>query len=401
MTLRDIGLDAIEEAHLRALVSAGTPEGRAIEFKRELPGRSDADGKEFLADVCSFANATGGDLLYGMEEAGGVAVSVPGVGVADPDAETLRLDSIVRSGLDPRLVGLRIRAVSLSGRGHAFVVRVPRSFNRPHAVAYKNRFRFYSRGAAGKFEMDVSEIRSSVLGSESLAERVRSFRADRLAIVAAGEGPSPLKGKGLVVLHLLPLTAFDSPAPQVDLEAADRDHWALLKPGALSGGDAPRHNFDGLLRVGTIPPKGPQSYVQLFRTGAVEMADAYALDDRTEGTPSKIPSVAFERYILEALPKYLELQERLGVAPPVLVMLSMLGVRGYQMTRSPGAFNEGMPIDRNDLLVSEILFDEFETDAQAVAARVRPTFDAVWNACGYPRSPNFGADGRWTADMLR
>ncbi len=400
MIPRDVGLDSVEEAHLRVLVSAGVAEGRTIEYKKELPGRSDSDGKEFLADVCSFANASGGDLTYGVEEAGGIAVGIPGVAVADPDAEVLRLDSVIRSGLDPRLVGLRIRAVPLSNGDHVFVVRVPRSFARPHAVDYKGRFRFYSRGAAGKFEMDVAEVRGSVLGSESLAERVRSFRAERLAVVAADQGPTPLNGKGVVVLHVLPLSAFDTPPPQVDLEKAEREHWNLLKPGALTG-DAPRYNFDGLLRPATSRDARHQAYAQLFRSGAIEVADAWAVADKGKGTPDTIPSVAFERYLLEALPGHLALQEKLGVDPPVLVMLSLIGVGGYRMTVSPSAFDEGEPIDRDDLVFPEILLEEYETDPRSVASLLRPALDAVWNACGYPRSPNYDPDGRWRGDSRR
>jgi len=35
---------------------------------RDLPSGSDADKKEFQADVTSFANAAGGDLVFGIEE---------------------------------------------------------------------------------------------------------------------------------------------------------------------------------------------------------------------------------------------------------------------------------------------------------------------------------------------
>ena len=231
MTLRGVPLDSVGEEHLRALVSAGVAEGREIEFKLELPGRSDSEGKEFMSDICSLANAGGGDLLYGVDETGGGAVGVPGVAVPDVDAELLRLDSAIRSGLDPRVIGLGIRAVPIPGGRLVFVVRVPRSFARPHAVDYRGRFRFYSRGAAGKFEMDVAQIRSAVLASESLYERVRAFRAERLATVAANRGPLQLWAKGVVVCHVLPLSAFDTPAAQVDLGKADREHWDLLRPG--------------------------------------------------------------------------------------------------------------------------------------------------------------------------
>lgn len=86
-------------------MSAGVAEGREIEFKRELPGRSAAEGKEFLSDVWSFVNAGGGDLLYGIEAISGVAVGVPGVAVAD--AELLRLDSVI----------LASQAIYCRGRG--------------------------------------------------------------------------------------------------------------------------------------------------------------------------------------------------------------------------------------------------------------------------------------------
>ena len=395
MTLRGVPLDSVTEAHLGALVSAGVAEGREIDFKLELPGGSEADKKEFLADVCSFANAGGGDILYGVEEAAGVAVGVPGVSPPDADAELLRLDAVVRSGLDPRVTGLRMRAVPLLAGGRVFVVRVPRSFGRPHAVSYKGRFRFHSRGAAGKFEMDVAQIRSSVLGSESLYERVRSFRAERLAAVAADRGPVELRGGGVLVLHALPLSAFDAPAPQVDLEKANSDeHWSLLAIGGTRG-DAPRYNFDGLLHPAGSASGGPGAYAQLFRSGATEVADAVALTDRDGRATGVIAKVAFERYVIGPLAEHLALQEALGVEPPVLAMLSFVGVRGYRMNVSPPDFRSGTPIDRDDLIVPEVLFEDYETDAQAVASRMRPAIDAVWNACGYPRSPNYDADGRW------
>ena len=40
-----------------ALVADAVKEGRTIEYKQAMPGGADADRKEFLADVSSFANA--------------------------------------------------------------------------------------------------------------------------------------------------------------------------------------------------------------------------------------------------------------------------------------------------------------------------------------------------------
>jgi len=69
-------LNAITEEDLQSLITNGVAEGRTIDYKRDLPGNSDGDKKEFLADVSSFANTGGGDLVFGMDEAGGLPTRI-------------------------------------------------------------------------------------------------------------------------------------------------------------------------------------------------------------------------------------------------------------------------------------------------------------------------------------
>jgi predicted HTH transcriptional regulator len=88
-----------------------------------------------LKDVSSFANTHGGDLVIGIEEKGGLARKVPGVAGVNPDTELQRLESLARDGIEPRIVGLQMKAVSVTGGGIVFVIRVPRSWNPPHRVS--------------------------------------------------------------------------------------------------------------------------------------------------------------------------------------------------------------------------------------------------------------------------
>ena len=59
-------IEDIRERDLQELIDNNVLEGKTIEYKRELPGTSDTNKKEFLADVTSFANTSGGDLIYGV-----------------------------------------------------------------------------------------------------------------------------------------------------------------------------------------------------------------------------------------------------------------------------------------------------------------------------------------------
>jgi predicted HTH transcriptional regulator len=95
--------EIIAENDLLALITNGVSEGRTIDYKRELPGNSDGDKKEFLADVSSFANTSGGDLIFGMDEVEGLPTQLVGFQSVNADLEVRRLDSILSSGLDPRI----------------------------------------------------------------------------------------------------------------------------------------------------------------------------------------------------------------------------------------------------------------------------------------------------------
>ena len=88
-------LDRINEEDLGGLVGASS-EGLTLEFKRDSPALgSDAEKREFLADVTSFANAAGGDIVYGIDAPQGQAEDVCPLGVDDLDALQLRVQQIL------------------------------------------------------------------------------------------------------------------------------------------------------------------------------------------------------------------------------------------------------------------------------------------------------------------
>ena len=93
----------LAEADLQLLITDSVGERRNIDYKRDLPGTTDSDKKEFLADVSSFANAIGGFLIFGMTEAGGFPTSICGTKATDTDREGQRIDNLLASGLQPRI----------------------------------------------------------------------------------------------------------------------------------------------------------------------------------------------------------------------------------------------------------------------------------------------------------
>ena len=73
--------DKIDFNYLKQLQNNAVAENKTLEYKQKLPTNDDAGKKEFLADVSSFANASGGDLIFGVTEETGVLKSIDWVEV--------------------------------------------------------------------------------------------------------------------------------------------------------------------------------------------------------------------------------------------------------------------------------------------------------------------------------
>jgi predicted HTH transcriptional regulator len=137
MSLLGKALETINESDLQGLVDNRTIENKYLEYKRELPGERDSDKKEFLADISSFANTSGGDLIFGISTVRGTPREFCGLQVANVDQEISRLENIMRTGLAPR-IQTHIRPVGKSESRIAIIVRVKKSWAAPHMITFKN-----------------------------------------------------------------------------------------------------------------------------------------------------------------------------------------------------------------------------------------------------------------------
>lgn len=374
-------IGSITKEVIDKLVANAVSEGRTLDYKESLPGNSDSEKYEFLADVSSFANSSGGDILYGIREkrdAGkllGIPEAADGVTVTSVDAEILRLDNIIRDGIAPRISNVRMIAIPGFARGPIILVRIPNSWLSPHMIS-KRESRFYARNNAGKYPLDIAEIRSAFALSESLPDKIRRFRDDRVAKIVADETPVKLMGSSRVVLHVLPVAALN-PVTRIDVVSLIGKSLAPLD----SNGYNTRLNFDGLVNFDPISGlPSCQSYVQFFRTGAIETVNGYMIYPR-DGK-KVIEGKYFKKKLISTLGAYLKLQEELQVQPPIFVMVTLLGVLGFRMNVG-GSSIDNEPIDRDSLFLPDIIIENYDVN---VAALLRPTFDTLWQACGLEQS---------------
>lgn len=381
-------ISKIDVEALRSLIAGRVGEGKTLEYKREIPGGADGDLVRFLKAVSAFANTAGGDLLIGIEAVDGVATELPGIDIDNLDSENLRLENLIRDGLEPRLPRVDIHAVEVAEHKYVLVVRVARSWIAPHRVR-KNQ-KFYARNSAGAYPLDVGELRTAFTLSETVSERIRGFRTDRIARIHGRETPVAINAGGCMIAHVIPLSAFTE-AAEIDI-ANCATRASFLSPPGASGWDR-RINLDGLVVYSGRSMHGSASwaYVQMFRTGTAEWVQVLSEDEERMG----LPSVAFEQDIIRCLTEYLGFAAEFDIEPPYFVFLAFAGVRGFQLATHHQLWQENRLSLREDMLiVPEVVIEDRDVQPARV---LRPVFDRVWNAFGFVRSLNYDDEGEWKA----
>jgi len=382
---------------IQSLIDNEVAEGKNLEYKFELPGGSREERVEFLADVSSFSNTSGGSILYGILSENGVAIENPGIENQDLDQAILRMENMIRDSISPRITGIQIMPVAANEARSVLVMSIPKSFNSPHVVDFQGHWRIYGRNSAGKYQLDIGELRTAFEGTQNRIFRIRDFRAQRLLDIKSQNTPVRLLSNGRISLHLLPMEFLER-EEAIDLGQLTRDGLWIHRNmvpinGAVTGH---RYNMDGYLTFShSANPALAGSYVQIFRNGIVEAVDSTMLQRQIDGH-YLLPSLQYEQELKEVFPRYLQLLSNFGINLPILCMISLTDVRGYVLGISQRlAFDmdlQMIPLDRNDLLIPEVLIQSFDTSPDEV---LKPIFDAIWNAFGFLRSFNYNAEGNW------
>lgn len=393
----DIGPDDI----LR-LVENKISERKILEYKQALNIGGQDERAEFLADISSFANASGGDIVFGVSEERdeskrptSIPEAVVPLSIENAAIERSRIEQLIESGIEPRIPVVQVKSIEIPERGLVIVVRVGKSWIAPHMVSYANRTRFFSRNGTGKVQLDVQQIGAAFALQRGLGERLRAWKTERIAKAVAGEGPVPLTGSQ-ILFHFVSASALMDDTAVVP-RVFDTARWGDAKNLISYSPDRSRYNADGLLLAYDAPENSQkQSYLQIFRDGRLEYGDSYQLNSKFQDV---IAAGRFESAIVDTFSNALHLLAILEVSEPIFVTLTLLGMKGRQMAQPhhpyvPHPDDFSNKFDREIISGPDIRLENL-SEGRPYQSILLPILNFVWQAAGLKQSPYADESGLW------
>jgi hypothetical protein len=381
-------LSEVTEQDLRGILESGVEEHKHLDYKAELYLNNDAGQKDFLIDVCAFANAEGGILLIGVPELRDPENDQPtgapdlarfeGIPSPNPESVLVSYDSRVVSCIEERL-SLETHAIRLGNGRCVFAIRVPNSLNKPHCVRRDEKRYFPSRRDRHIYYMDVQEIKELVMKTAS-----RQEQAEQLLLEAMKEvhfetdmpyliiGTMPVFWKNFLVdlrnQQVLNAMRFFDLADGTNLGRCD-------------------FSFKGVERQGG----NPEDVTQLRRSGLVRYSQKIP-SRMINGIPAFFPA-AIDMRLRSFIKQVAGLYEVTGVSGPFI-----LGMMISTQSLANGLFPDilGTMVVRGQIQRGLHPFPIVTAyDFRDIDSIMRPLCDQAHQAFGEHVSPKFGADGKW------
>lgn len=209
----------VTEEDLRTLIeNVDYRENDYIDYKRnfaflEVPKEKRQEKiAEFRSDVCAFANAEGGYLIFGVGDDNGCVSDIPGVEIPNGNTDRFELDR--RNNLipiNPRMPYLKFHFVKLQNERYVVIIYVKHDSFSPYTHVIDEKYHnFYKRSGNRKQIMTYSELKNMFNQSLSLDKEINKYRNDRIAYFRGIEDDDNHTYSQFLMLHIIPDTFLDS-----------------------------------------------------------------------------------------------------------------------------------------------------------------------------------------------
>ena len=184
-----------------------------LEYSKEQKTERKQAIAEFRSDVCSFANANGGYLIYGISEDGtAIPNKIVGVSIKNQNRDHFELN--VRDWLQfiqPRIPNFTIKFIDLKNGKYIVILFVQHDYFAPYVhLENEKDYRIYKRIGNRKTVITYTELKKMFTQSLSLEKEIEIFRKERIKFFQPQESGTNNRYEEFLLVHLIPETFLDS-----------------------------------------------------------------------------------------------------------------------------------------------------------------------------------------------
>lgn len=328
---------------------------------------------EFRNDVCSFANAEGGYLIYGVIEKQGLVDAITGINIPNNNTDKFELDR--RNDLQsisPRMPNIRFNFIPLHTGKFVVIIFIKHDSFAPYThIENQVNYKFFKRAGDEKVTMTYTEIRNMFNRSLSLDKEMISFRKERINhYTGQSERIEDINNKFLL-FHIIPDNFLDRDYDQ-DMFVIQKTKHTDFSP-IFSGFHCSETSIPCANGVRFIPyfTNNDKAECYLYNNGIVECF--LSLDKIISEHPQNFPNGYIPRdYIWDMIQRtcdgYYKYKEVLCNSDRLFLCLDIIGCKGVvsQTPSEDGFVYYTGTIDRNTLICDSVVITDTSDDAMFV-----------------------------------
>ena len=341
-------------------------ENNFIDYKVNFAPLIDKDKKrekqaEFRNDVCSFANADGGYIFFGIGESSGAASILAGISISNIDRFELDRRNELQA-IRPTVPEVDFSFISIQDDKYVVVLHIQRGLYKPYITEEpEGQFHFYIRHGNKKQAMSYTEIRNGFLNAAMLSEDIKSFRKERLE-----EHITEAK-KPFALVQIIPATFRSDYVPMYDMYREGKLDFDDLFNGMIRDRAVP--NVDGVYFPDYSKLRDFEK-LQIFNNGTVELKIDFEIREQN----SKSQQLKTERYLIifdfvEELKNLIygtsTMYQKLGRSTAMYVCVTIVGCKDlWNYTANAYGANTPTKVDRNQIVCMPIELRNIQDDQQ-------------------------------------
>ena len=317
---------------------------------------------EFKSDVCAFANAEGGYLIFGISDDNGCASELCGIDIPDNNSDKFELDrrnDLV--GIQPRLPYLKFNFVTLENGKYVVIIYIKHDSFAPylHVTDNKN-YQAFRRTGNGKNTMTYMELRNMFNQSLSLDKEIYNYRKERIQYYSEQSEEKDDDYSRYLLLQIVPET-FNDPFYNLNMLDLEKKRGDFFKSLYIMYKRVPC--VDGLYIFCHDERLKNSKKGYIYNNGVIEYfvpLNKYQTFDIY---------FIWEMYIYRLLDQYKKELGHLYADSKVFICLSIIGCKGITppLSNKVDHFNQGIDIpvgyiDRHRIMCNPVFLENISDD---------------------------------------